>query len=882
MEDPNIDGVPIEAEPSPAEALASTASVADLDGGDSDMLSLDQGPPPPPINPFTSLESLEIPLETAAIAPPPAAHEHEMSVEAPSTISAAPSFPALSTPKLEDEEETFKVPAMPISVGLNGLPADIEHILSLGANEGDKDEDLGSTTNYEKVVKDMREKAGFAMKEDGPQADKDVELESIEKEMQAGGVERAVKVEEGAEDEQMGVPTVSSAGSATAPVQAAKDDSSSSDSSDSSSSDSDSDAQPSRPTPASSEATPAPSADGARAPRTRNRKRPQKKANNNNDSDLSDDDVNGSGPVGSAPKTEHEVAMPEIALPSMSRLPDDVEIAVVGKIESVIETVVVVRASTAGDWRVLDEGTVCCWDDKTVVGAIFETFGSVQQPFYSLRFPATAVPDPAVFTVGRSIHYAPKMASFVFTRDIRGIKGSDASNIWDEEVAAAEMEWSDDEAEQEYKRSVKAERRSRTASATPGPSSRQNSRAPSAAPSNLPPRPPPSALPYDDAYTPLQRPRDLHLMGDAPPPAAEGRRMFERDTGRNTRGGGAEVEFEFSDDESEGGPAPSFEMSQGQNGRGGRGGARGRGEGRGRGRGGNDAGSGRGGRGRGRADDAGRDRGGGRGRGDQRNGSGSEPRTVAALPRSAPRPAGLPAKPDFIPDMPDGGSDPFVATAGPMRSPPIAGPSASAPPSASFPPITFGANTPPPFYGAGPPQPFNPTFGGQQPQRPLPSSTYSPFNPAMGAGPPANFSPLFPQAYPNQPQQQHQQQQQQPYGGGYQQGYPQQPPQFGAPPPQFGAPNAVSGGHFNPRFFAQQQGGAPYGQPNFGGQGAYPPHGFQGQQPFGGQGGPGGQPQWGFGGVPQGPGMGRPGPGPPAPDGGAGGPPPGWPANGGR
>ena len=88
---------------------------------------------------------------------------------------------------------------------------------------------------------------------------------------------------------------------------------------------------------------------------------------------------------------------------------------------------------------------------------IFETFGSVQQPFYSLRFPATAVPDPAVFTVGRAVHYAPKMASFVFTRDIRNIKGSDASNIWDEEVGAAEMEWSDDEAEQEYKRSVKAE-----------------------------------------------------------------------------------------------------------------------------------------------------------------------------------------------------------------------------------------------------------------------------------------------------------------------------------------------------------------------------------------------------------------------------------------
>lgn len=49
------------------------------------------------------------------------------------------------------------------------------------------------------------------------------------------------------------------------------------------------------------------------------------------------------------------------------------------------------------------------------------------------------------------------MASFVFTRDLRKLKGSDASNVWDEEVGAAEMEWSDDEAEMEYKRNQKSE-----------------------------------------------------------------------------------------------------------------------------------------------------------------------------------------------------------------------------------------------------------------------------------------------------------------------------------------------------------------------------------------------------------------------------------------
>lgn len=60
-----------------------------------------------------------------------------------------------------------------------------------------------------------------------------------------------------------------------------------------------------------------------------------------------------------------------------------------------------------------------------------------------------------MFTIGKQVYYAPHLSSFVFTRDLRKMKGSDASNLWDEEVGAAEMEWSDDEAEKEYKRNTK-------------------------------------------------------------------------------------------------------------------------------------------------------------------------------------------------------------------------------------------------------------------------------------------------------------------------------------------------------------------------------------------------------------------------------------------
>jgi hypothetical protein len=225
------------------------------------------------------------------------------------------------------------------------------------------------------------------------------------------------------------------------------------------------------------------------AGRQRNRRGRGQRAVSPSDDMIDDDDDGESGVMSSktAPKTEHEIAEPEIALPSVQKLDEAVELAKFGKVESVIENVVVIRADTSGNYRVLDEGTVVCWEDRTVIGnvrallpltscpcamlmrvsdvssaetthtQIFETFGSVQQPFYSIRFPATAPPDPTIFSLGRPTFYAPNLASFVFTRDLRALKGSDASNIWDEEVAAHEMEFSDDEEEAEYRRRLKAE-----------------------------------------------------------------------------------------------------------------------------------------------------------------------------------------------------------------------------------------------------------------------------------------------------------------------------------------------------------------------------------------------------------------------------------------
>lgn len=107
------------------------------------------------------------------------------------------------------------------------------------------------------------------------------------------------------------------------------------------------------------------------AGRQRNRRGRGQRAVSPSD-DMIDDDDGESGVASSktAPKTEHEIAEPEIALPSVQKLDEAVELAKFGKVESVIENVVVVRADTSGNYRVLDEGTVVCWEDRTVIGNV--------------------------------------------------------------------------------------------------------------------------------------------------------------------------------------------------------------------------------------------------------------------------------------------------------------------------------------------------------------------------------------------------------------------------------------------------------------------------------------------------------------------------------
>jgi hypothetical protein len=204
-------------------------------------------------------------------------------------------------------------------------------------------------------------------------------------------------------------------------------------------------------------------------------------------SDDDEDEEGGKGGSARGPTTKNEVIEPTVDAPPYSVVPAEKDIRPLGKVHSIIDSVVVVsqdtgkapgavsqyyngavvpvdsqgrRGEQAGEYSVLDTGSLLTFEDRNVLGVVYETFGSVLEPLYALRFATAEQINAEMIYVGKAVYYVPADSTYVLTRALRAMaKGSDASNVWDEEVGDDERDFSDDEAEAEYKRSVKAAKR---------------------------------------------------------------------------------------------------------------------------------------------------------------------------------------------------------------------------------------------------------------------------------------------------------------------------------------------------------------------------------------------------------------------------------------
>lgn len=193
-----------------------------------------------------------------------------------------------------------------------------------------------------------------------------------------------------------------------------------------------------------------------------------------------DDEGGGSGKKGAketGPTTQHEQPRPPvIRIEKVVTL--DMKITEFGVLEHIIEQPLgnglvsldlSIKSVRSDAERVLDIGSLVCLEDRRMVGAISETFGPVKSPFYMVPFASIAEVQALGLEKGTRLYYVDEDAIFVFTEPLRHFKGSDASNIYDEEVADHEMEFSDDEAEAEHKKRNKEQKQANARLRDPRP-----------------------------------------------------------------------------------------------------------------------------------------------------------------------------------------------------------------------------------------------------------------------------------------------------------------------------------------------------------------------------------------------------------------------------
>jgi H/ACA ribonucleoprotein complex non-core subunit NAF1 len=134
-------------------------------------------------------------------------------------------------------------------------------------------------------------------------------------------------------------------------------------------------------------------------------------------------------------RSANEIEEAVFVKPEQINVPEDAHIEPLGQVHEVVNANVIIKANTDGSYKVLDEGSVVLLQDRFVLGAVFETFGRVEQPMYTIRFESAQNIDREKILPGVQVFYAPDFSKFVLRQALVGVKGSDASNMHDEEVA---------------------------------------------------------------------------------------------------------------------------------------------------------------------------------------------------------------------------------------------------------------------------------------------------------------------------------------------------------------------------------------------------------------------------------------------------------------
>ena len=123
-----------------------------------------------------------------------------------------------------------------------------------------------------------------------------------------------------------------------------------------------------------------------------------------------------------------------------------------GRISSWVEELVVIESCSG--IPAIDVDSVLFLDNgQRALGRVFDVFGPVSQPYYSVRFNSDKHIQEKGLERGMDVFYAPKSeyTSFIFLEQLMRLKISDASWKDDEEPPPQFLDYSDDEEERKAK-----------------------------------------------------------------------------------------------------------------------------------------------------------------------------------------------------------------------------------------------------------------------------------------------------------------------------------------------------------------------------------------------------------------------------------------------
>lgn len=178
-------------------------------------------------------------------------------------------------------------------------------------------------------------------------------------------------------------------------------------------------------------------------------------------SDLKDELPNS---VRSCPRVKGEVDYRELPSENDCNIPFPVEgkILPIGEVVHYTEKLVVIKSLP--NTPTINEGTILWRHDKTSIAKVFETFGPVKSPFYSILVQSSDEVHQLGLNPGDIVYVVPgdlDLTTYVFTTKLLAERGCDASGKNDQEVPVECQEFSDDDEELLLRKKIKGKGKQR-------------------------------------------------------------------------------------------------------------------------------------------------------------------------------------------------------------------------------------------------------------------------------------------------------------------------------------------------------------------------------------------------------------------------------------